>query len=295
MNAVPREAGAVPLAPGTVTLPGAGAAASARAPHRPAPIAESARAPLAFGRRTALAALGLALLLGVWELVVRVGLVPALLMPPPSAIPPAFLREVAAGEWLFSVLASFRHYLTGLAIGSGLGVALGLAAGSSGTVDALIGWVVRLLRPIPGLAWIPFAILWFGVSPTGATFIVAIGVVWINFFATHGAVRAVDRDLVEVADAFGRRGFLDRLWTITLPAASPAILAGFRTGVGQAWMAVVAAEIFGVPGLGQRMMQASSLLATDVVVVYMATMAALYGLFDTGTILVRDRLLRWQR
>ena len=67
-----------------------------------------------------------------------------------------------------------------------------------------------------------------------------------------------------------------------MPAATPGILAGLRTALGQAWMAVVASEIFGVPGLGQRMMQASSLLASDVVVIYMLTMAALYGIIDTG-------------
>ena len=54
----------------------------------------------------------------------------------------------------------------------------------------------------------------------------------------------------------------------------------YNTALGQAWMAVVAAEIFGVPGLGHRMIEASSLLATDIVVVYMLTMAALYGLLD---------------
>jgi NitT/TauT family transport system permease protein len=64
-------------------------------------------------------------------------------------------------------------------------------------------WVIRTLRPIPGLAWIPFAILWFGVEEKAAVFIIALGVFWIVFFAAHGAIRNVDRDLVEVADAFG--------------------------------------------------------------------------------------------
>ncbi len=133
--------------------------------------------------------------------------------------------------------------------------------------------MVRLLRPIPGLAWVPFAIIWFGVSTPAAVFIVAVGVFWICYFATLGAVRAVDRDLLEVADAYGFRSPIAKLVKIVLPAAAPGILSGLRTALGQAWMAVVAAEIFGVMGLGQRMMQASSLLATDIVVVYMITMA----------------------
>jgi NitT/TauT family transport system permease protein len=238
--------------------------------------------------------LGLATLLGIWEAVPRLGLVPIMLLPPPSAIPAAFWRELVGGDWQRAIFASLGHYTMGLAIGSIGGIVCGVAAGASARTDAALAYVVRILRPIPGLAWVPFAIIWFGVSTAAATFIVAVGVFWINFFAALSAVQAVDRDLVEVADAFGHGSFFGRLAKVILPAASPAILGGLRTGLGQAWMAVVAAELFGVPGLGQRMMQASSLLAIELVVVYMLTMAALYGAIDWGFVKLRDRLLRWK-
>jgi len=238
---------------------------------------------------------GVAVFLLVWEAVPASGLVNKMLLPPPSAIPAAFLGEIRGGYWTTAIVQSLGHYLAGLLIGSGGGIALGVAAGMSRGIEDATSWVVRLLRPIPGLAWVPFAILWFGVSPSAATFIIVVGVFWINFFAALGAVQAIDRDLIEVADAFGYRSRLSKLTTIVLPAAAPGILSGLRTGLGQAWMAVVAAELFGVPGLGQRMMQASSLLATEIVVVYMITMAALYGLVDALFVLVRDRVLAWQR
>jgi NitT/TauT family transport system permease protein len=141
---------------------------------------------------------------------------------------------------------------------------------------------------------VPFAIIWFGVNQGAAVFIISIGVFWIVYFATHGAIRSVDRDLVEVANAFGFTSARERLVKVMLPAATPGILVGLRTALGQAWMAVVAAEIFGVSGLGSRMMQASSLLATDVVVVYMLTMAALYGIMDTIFMYAQGRLLKWR-
>ena len=172
---------------------------------------------------------------------------------------------------------------------------LGVATGISDTLEASLAWVIRVLRPIPGLAWVPFAILWFGIDATAAIFIIGIGVFWISYFAAHGAVRAVDRDLIEVAEAFGFRRADQKLIKVILPSAAPGILAGLRTALGQAWMAVVASEIFGVPGLGQRMMQAANLLASDVVVVYMATMAALYGMFDSGFVALQSWLLRWKR
>ncbi|MBM6592982.1 ABC transporter permease [Microvirga pudoricolor] len=245
-------------------------------------------------RSLLLSLIGLLVFLGLWEAVPRLGLVNPAMLPGPSAIPRAFLKEVASGAWTSAVASSLSHYVTGLSVGAGLGVALGIVTGMYRDAESFTAWIVRVLRPIPGLAWVPFAIIWFGVSTSAAVFIIAIGVFWIVYFAAHGAVRAVDRDLVEVADAFGFHSGLQRLQKILLPAATPGILVGLRTALGQAWMAVVAAEIFGVSGLGQRMMQASSLLATDVVVVYMLTMAALYGLLDTAFVALQGWLLRWK-
>lgn len=246
-------------------------------------------------RAVTLAAAGFAAFLAVWELAPALGLVPAQVLPPPSALPGAFVREVSSGIWLSSLLTSLRNYLAGLTIGCALGLGLGVATGMSVTLEATLAWVVRLLRPIPGLAWVPFAILWFGIDPTAAIFIIGIGVFWISYFAALGAVRAVDRELLELADAFGFRRADQKLVKVILPAAAPGILAGLRTALGQAWMAVVAAEIFGVPGLGQRMIQASNLLASDIVVIYMATMAACYGVIDAGFVALQSRLLRWKR
>jgi sulfonate transport system permease protein len=244
--------------------------------------------------RTGLALAGLVTFLALWEAVPRLGFVNAAMLPPPSAIPPALWREIVSGIWLTAVLSSLSHYLIGLGAGAGCGVALGVLNGLFRPVEYAASWVVRLLRPIPGLAWVPFAIIWFGVDTAAAVFIIAIGVFWIVFFATQGAVRGVDRDLIEVAQAFGFRSAWARLIKIVLPAATPGIMVGIRTALGQAWMAVVAAEIFGVPGVGQRMMQASSLLSTEIVVVYMLTMAALYGLFDSAFVALQSWLLRWR-
>jgi sulfonate transport system permease protein len=245
-------------------------------------------------RSIGLGALGLGAFLLLWAGLVRSGVLPPALLPAPSQLPAALWREIQSGFWIASIRSSLGHYLMGLLLGALLGVALGVVTGLSRAAEASVAWVVRLLRPIPGLAWVPFAIIWFGVSTGGAVFIVGVGVFWICYFATLGAVRSVDRDLMELADAYGYRSAPAKLVKIVLPAAAPGILAGLRTALGQAWMAVVAAELFGVTGLGQRMMQASSLLATDIVVVYMITMAALYGIIDTAFVLVQSRILAWK-
>lgn len=251
-------------------------------------------APARRGSPVALGALGLLLFLGIWEAVPRLGLAPPTLLPAPSMLPAAFMRELKNGVWMTSVGLSLGHYLAGLTCGVVIGVALGVATGLWRRLEEALAWVVRVLRPIPGLAWVPFAILWFGVEQAAAIFIISVGVFWIVFFAAQGAIRGVDRELVELADAFGFRSAREKLVKVLLPAAAPGILVGVRTALGQAWMAVVAAELFGVSGLGQRMNQASSLLATDIVVVYMLTMAALYGLIDTLFVALQSRLLSWK-
>ena len=242
-----------------------------------------------------LAVLGLLAFLVLWEVVPRLGLVNAAFLPPPSALPAAFLREVAGGHWHAAILGSLGHYATGLAAGVAAGAVAGILTGMYPRAEAFAAGIVRLLRPVPGLAWVPFAILWFGVTPAAALFIIAVGVFWIVYFAALGAVRGVDADFLELARAFGFRSARARLTKIILPAAAPGLLTGIRTALGQAWMAVVAAEIFGVAGVGQRMMQASSLLATDVVVIYMLTMALLYGVVDTAFMGISKWLLRWRR
>lgn len=242
-----------------------------------------------------LGATGLALFLGLWEAFARSGLVQSTLLPAPSQVPGALQSEFANGIWQEMVAASFSHYAVGLLIGSLLGVACGMVVALLPRLAASQTWVVRILRPIPPLAWIPFAIIWFGINETAAAFIISIGIFWINYFAAFTAVQAVDKDLIEVAKAFGHGSAWARLFKVILPAASPGILGGLRTGLGQGWMTVVAAELFGIPGIGQRMIEASGLLATDVVVLYMLTIGALYGLTDYVFVTVQNRLLAWQK
>lgn len=244
-------------------------------------------------RKVVLGLAGLAGFVVVWELAVRSGVFAATLVPRPSDIPATLVAEVQRGVWQQMVLASLSHYALGLAIGTGLGIALGTAVALSPGLHDVQAYLVRVLRPIPPLAWIPFAIIWFGISETSAAFIISIGVFWINYFATSGAIRSVDRDLIEVARVFGHGGFRARLRKVLLPAALPGMLVGVRTGLGQGWMTVVAAELFGIQGIGQRMMEASGLLAIDVVAVYMVTIALLYGLTDIVFVSVERVVLRW--
>jgi NitT/TauT family transport system permease protein len=231
----------------------------------------------------------------IWESIARSGLVETHLLPPPSTLPGTLVSEIELGVWQSMVWASLRHYTLGFLLGSALGVTLGVSVALFPTVEASQAWLARVFRPIPPLAWIPFAIIWFGITETAAAFIISIGIFWINYFTAMAAVQAVDKDLIEVARAFGHRSLLALLRIVILPGAAPGILSGLRAGLGQGWMTVVAAELFGIAGIGQRMIEASGLLASEVVVLYMFSIALLYGVSDYVFVRIQSRILAWQR
>lgn len=245
--------------------------------------------------RTLASAAGLIVFLLIWEAIARSGFVASTLLPAPSVLPGALISEVSLGFWHAMVLASMEHYLIGLFLGSLLGIACGMAVALFPRVDATQAWLARVLRPIPPLAWIPFAIIWFGLTQSAAAFIISIGIFWINYFSAITAVESVDKELIELSNAFGHRSFFARLFKVILPGAAPGILGGVRAGLGMGWMTVVAAELFGIVGIGSRMNEAAGLLATEVVIVYMLTIAFLYAVSDIVFVRVRDRLLQWQQ
>lgn len=241
-----------------------------------------------------LGAAGVVLFVALWKAAQSLEWVRPGTIPDPFSLPAALIDEVTSGRLLPAVASSMVHYVWGLGMGSAIGFAVGLAAATSGWFNAGHAWLARVLRPIPPLAWVVFAIAWFQVSHAGAAFVIAIGVFWVNYFATYSAVRNVDPRFLELARAFGHGGYLRRMWTVLLPASAPGVLAGLRTGVGQAWMTLIAAELLGVPGMGQEMNAAAGVGAYDAVVIYMLTISAVYSVTDQAFDMVEGRVLKWR-
>ena len=140
----------------------------------------------------------------------------------------------------------------GLSLGSLLGVSVGVTAANWRVFDQTHAFLARVLRPIPPLAWVVFAIAWFGVSHAGAAFVIAIGVFWVNYFASYSACKNNDPKYIEMAHSFGRGGFFDRLFSVVLPQASPGFLGApnrCRAGLDDAHCR----GIVGCAGMGQEM------------------------------------------
>ncbi|MFW5978099.1 MAG: ABC transporter permease [Halohasta sp.] len=262
--------------------------------HQLARAAEETDVPLVGVdlRRALLGLVGLAGFVGLWWVVSLFQ--PAYVLPSPVAVAETFAEEAASGELSTALFQSIQHWLPGTIVGTVLGVAAGIALAWSPLLDDLTSPVVRTLRPVPPLALIGFAIAWFGINHAGAAFIIAIGAFWINFYASYGGVEGVSEDLLDVARSLGVKGDLELVRSVVIPAASPEIMTGIRTGIGRCWMLVVAAEIFGVPGIGRRIFRASNNLQVDVVISYILVLSLLFLLVDTAFRAVQKRVLVWR-
>ena len=192
---------------------------------------------------------------------------------------------------------SSLHFSIGL--GAGLLVALpaGMIMGWFKVADSIMDPIVELLRPIPPLAWIPFAIIWFGITNSAAGFIIFMGAVFPILINTYAGFKGLPRVYVESAKVLGATMDIDLIRYVALPQALPSIAAGIRIAMGIAWMCLVAAEMFGVSknGLGFKIWDSYGHYRMDEVFMYMIVLGLLGLAIDrTFRYVVEERLLKWR-
>jgi NitT/TauT family transport system permease protein len=251
-------------------------------------------------------------LLLAWEGISRAGLVTPLILPSPTAVAvrwfayltpltpfdPAegpWWRWALSGELPHDVFTSVMRIVVGFVIGAGLALPLGLFMGARPVVYELFNPVLQVLRPIPPIAYIPLAILWFGLGNPPAFFLIALGAFFPVLMNTIAGVRAVDAIYLRAARNLGA-GEWTLFWRVMIPAAMPYILTGIRVGIGVAFIVVIVAEMIAVnTGLGYRILEAREYFWSDKVIAGMFTIG-LCGLgIDLGMSRLNSRLLRWHR
>ena len=217
---------------------------------------------------------GIVTFLGVWTLA-SFKLGNPVLLPNPSAVVTGFFQLIGDGTLLSDVAASMKRVLGGFAIASSIAVPLALVMAFSRRIGLLLNPVIIFLRPIPPIAWIPIAILWFGIGDPPSFFITAVAAFFPIFINSYAGGHAVQAEHLHAARSLGARPMA--LFTrIYLPSAMPMIATGLRIGLGQSWMAVVTAELIAAhSGLGY-MIQANRLaLETGLVLVGMCVIGLL--------------------
>lgn len=219
----------------------------------------------------------------VWQAVVTFTAAHVSILPPPLLTARTFIHLVVTGEIFHHTAASLSRVVIAWALAAVVAVPLGLAMGRWRWLERIIDPVVELFRPISPLAWIPLAILWFGIGETGKVFIIYVATFFPILLNTISGVKGVDPVLIRAGQALGCDDERLIFQKVILPAAMPTIVVGFRISFGTGWAAIIAAELVAAQsGLGYLIADGMEILRSDLVLVGMAVIGVLGVLIDAA-------------
>ncbi|KAF5087494.1 ABC transporter permease [Methanoculleus horonobensis] len=244
-----------------------------------------------------LGAVALAITAVIWQIIAEYIVGRSFILPSVTDVAGAFVNLLGSGTLFTDTMISLEHFGIGLIAALLLGVPIGILMGWFRVADFLLDPIIEILRPIPPLAWIPFAIIWFGLTTQAAGFVIFAGAFFPILTATYSAFRDVPKVFVEAGKVLGCDTSLELIRHVALPAAIPGIASGIRIAMGVGWMCLVAAEMFGVSsyGLGYQLWHNYYLHQMPNVVVYMLILG-LAGLIIDRIFrnYVDKQLLRWR-
>jgi NitT/TauT family transport system permease protein len=234
-------------------------------------------------------------LLVAWEAAARSGLWSPLLFPSLASIAWELGRLLASGDFLLEAWVTLERALGGFALAAGVGVLLGTLMGRSPFVAGLLDPLFSGTYAVPKLALFPIFVFVFGIGSLSKVALVFLECLYpIVIMSYHGA-RGVNRTLLWSAHNMGasRAAVLRR---VVIPAAAPFVFAGFRVAAPVAMIVVVITEmVSSADGLGYRVIYSLSSLKTDRMLAVVVVIAALGHALDRAVVLLRDRLIYWEK
>ena len=187
-------------------------------------------------------------ILVAWQAYVSLGSVPALLVPSPLDVAAALGADLASGRLPAATAGTLRSLLLGMLLGMAAGFTLASLAVLSRFGQDLLALLAAILNPLPSIAILPLAMIWFGLSDTAIVFVIVQATMWPIAISTDVGFRTISATLHMVARNLGLRG-VRLVADVLLPASLPYILAGLKAAWAFGWRTVVAAElVFGVAG-----------------------------------------------
>jgi NitT/TauT family transport system permease protein len=240
---------------------------------RPRPARASFARPL---KSAAAAAFPFLVVGGLWEIVAHLGIFPERLFPTLETVATAFVQLTLSGVLPRHAIETVFRLLAGFAIAGTVGVVVGVTMGRSRRAQDIFLPLVSIGAPIPGLAYAPLFLLWFGVGSFSAILLVGFVAAFPIILNTWTGVKAVKEIWVRSALALGasdRRLFRK----VILPGALPYILTGLRLGLAQAWRILVAVEMLASVswGLGWLIFGSRKFLNTDVMLAAIVVIAVI--------------------
>lgn len=218
------------------------------------------------------------------------------ILPTPPEVVTGTLELTSDGTLWDHIAASLLRVGAGFSLAVACALPLGLWMGRVHTVFITLNPVFQLLRPISPIAWIPIAILWFGVGNASPIFLIFIAAVFPMIVHTASAVHTIERRYLRAAQNFGVSG-ARLLLRVIIPAILPEITVGMRITLGVAWLVVVAAEMIALrSGLGYLIMDSRNAGNRYDLVVAAMILIGLIGLMLDGCMRLLERLewVRWR-
>lgn len=249
-------------------------------------------------RRLLVRALALAAFIGFWQWASTARLhllVNFLHVPAPTAVWEAAVDFFQSPKAPRHVWSSVVRVFAGFGIAALLAIPLGLLIGRYRWVENTVFTPLEILRPIPGVAWIPLAILMFATSEQSMIFICFLGAFFPILLSTIHGVESLDKRLVYAAQTLGA-GRWSILHEVVLPGALPSIVNGLTIGMGTCWLLVVTAEmVAGQFGIGYFTWESYTLQNYPEIVVGMLIIGVLGMLSSVLVRFLGERLMPWQR
>lgn len=244
-------------------------------------------------RRYVLNFAGLFTFLALWQGVSAAGLIDRFLLPPPSEVLSAIVVLARDGSLFHHIASSLQRVLLGFLMACAVGLPLGFLTAWFRPAADLLKPSIEALRPIPPLAWIPLAIVWFGIGNASSYFLVFIGAVFPVFVGTFAAVRSIDRNQVNAALCLGAGPWL-LFRDVLVPPALTIIFPALRIALGIGWMCVVTAELIAAQsGLGYLIQQSRLLFQIQNVVAGMVIIGVIGFAMSAGMERLERRLNHW--
>ena len=214
----------------------------------------------------------------LWETIIRLSGWSEQVFPGPIVVFNAFFEIIADGTLFNHSVASLYRVTVGFYLAAILGIPLGILLGMNRVADKMVNPIVQFLRPISPLAWIPLAMLWFGIGDNPAIFLIFLSSFFSLIVASAIAVRSINPIYFQVAANFNFTR-LELITKIVVPAIIPNVVTALRLTIAVAWLVVVAAEMIAVQsGLGYLILDSRNALRMDYVMVGMIVIGFL-GLF----------------
>lgn len=233
-------------------------------------------------------------LLILWEILARTGVIPSGVIASPLEIVQASGRMIASGELPHHLGVSLHRAGLGLAIGVSAGVVLALASGLSRLGETVFDSPMQILRTLPFLAVIPLFILWFGIDETTKIALIAFGTTFPVYITLFSGIRNIDGRLVEMATTL-QMGRLNLIRHVILPGALPSFFVGLRYALSISLLALVAVEqVNASAGIGFLVNEAREFAQTDVIVVCLLVYSIFGLLIDAAVRGLEHYALAWR-